>query len=788
LRIAHAFAALGVLFVVAPLHARAATTVGVRATVADNLQAVHGQVVVRGDDVHLAMPLPELPIPEDDVLSRRTFPQAPQQGLAHLGPATDSIASFSTVMPRRYGASGMVPGRGLFANGIWHPQPMEGGELAVVHWVVEVTLPEGTIGVLNGKVGQGRLTWVGEADRLSLAVIPNGRATELDLEVGTVTLVERGPKRKKRQERLTQAVLDVWQGPGAPQLVVVDTPSRRRLVRTGPQVLYLSDRAFRVSAGLWKFHRQSVQKGILEAGLPLVDPWERDIAAAALALEVAPEGDVREALGWASWIPEIDALLYDGRLPFYSDVFTEIWPGDPVADDLGEVLDPTTPGAAICARLDERHGDGTCARLAWELIGGSSLEEAAEATDLDATVLRQWRRWPAAQSLVLDVDEEAGLATLTRATALAAESGRTSSTHGLAAEPVVLAIGDQERVWEAPAGPGQLQLPLPPDVDRVQADPHGALLQDTRTDDRWPTRWVPTVAFFPTELALTNRRISAFASIYLREQYNTRWLFMGTASTDPINLVAADAGAFYSFGPLQDRRSRPYDVWFGVGPALLDPRFRPVEGNGLALGAWAGAAWDTTVDPIFPRSGHRLRVSGRGGFVPGTSLGWSGIGASASKVQGIGGRVAGIARVSGDLATGDVLHRLVPLGGGSALQAVTPQAVVGERRALLKSELRWQAIRFASVPGPLVWLSDVQLSGGFEAGALGADGASCPQAEASCAWRATGWTAGLLFTGDVAGVRPTHLGATVARPLTWSHEALAPGNVPQIYVRLTQSM
>jgi len=756
--------------------------------VSDNLQAVHGQVVVRGDEVHLAMPLPELPVPEDDVLLRRTFPQAPQHGLAHLGSAIDSIASFNVVMPRRYDASGMVPGRGLFANGLWHPQPMEGGKLAVVHWIVEIDLPEGTIGVLNGTVGEGTLTWVGDADRLSLAVIPGGRATKLDLDVGNVTLVERGPQRRKRQERLTEAVLDVWQGPGAPQLVVVDTPSRRRLTRTGPQTLFLSDRAFRVSTGLWKFHKASVQQAILEAGLPIVDPWEREIAAAALAKTVAPEGDVRDAIGWASWIPEIDALLYDGRLPFYSDVFTETWPGDPVADDLGELLDPTTPGAAICARVDLRHGEDTCSRFAWELINGLTLDEAAQATKLDATVLRQWRRWPAPQTLVLEVDEEAGEATLTRSTAQVAESGRASSTHTLDAEPVVLAIDDQRRVWEAPAGPGQLQITLPEDVEQVQVDPDRTLLQDTRTDDRWPTRWVPTAAFFPSELALTNRRISAFASVHLREQYNTRWLFVGSMATDPINLVEADVGAYYSFGPLQDRRSRPYDVWFGAGPALLDPRFRPVEDGSLAVGAWAGVAWDTTVDPIFPRSGHRLRISGRGGVVPGADQMWSGVGGSASKIQGIGGRVAAIGRVSGDLATGDVLHRLIPLGGGSALQAVTPQAVVGERRALFKSELRWQAVRFASVPGPLVWLSDVQLSGGLEAGALGADGASCPDNDSSCAWRATGWTAGLLFTGDLFGVRPTHLGATVARPLTWSHDELAPSDFPQIYVRLTQAM
>ena len=768
-----------------PTSAAAGTAITIRAVVDDNLQAVHGEVKVRGDSVHLAAPVVDLPVPTDDMLARRTFPRSAQSGVAHLTPLQDGVGSFTTVLPERYGASGMVRGRGLFANGLWHPQPMAGGGVAVVDWLVEVEIPEGAVGVLNGTVGTGVLTWSGTADRLSLAVVPGGRVQELDLDVGRVLLVERGPSRPRRAERLTEAVLGAWQGPGAPQLVVVDTPSRRRLTRVGPQTLYLSDRAFRVSAGLWRFHLPAVQQGILEAGLPVEDPWERELAAAALAAEVDPGLDVREAVGWASWIPEIDQLLYDGRLPFYSDIFTEVWQGDPVADDLSEVLDPTTSGQAVCARLDTRHGDGTCTRLAWALIQTGDLAAAADKAGVDLRVLRSWRAQPAPQTLTLEVDAASGLATVQREVAARAESGRPARSDQLAAEPVVIQIDEERRTWEAPAGPGQLHLPLPEGVERVRLDPDGAVLQDSRSDDRWPSRWVPVAAFFPTELSITNRQLSAYASVVLREQYSTRWVFVGDLSTDPINRVEATAGAVRAFGPLQDRRSRPYRVWFGGGPALLDPDFRPVDGAGLALGAYGGATWDTIADGIFPRSGHILRAGGSGGFVPSGDAWWS-LGGSAKAIRGVGGRVAVVGSVSGTMAEGDVLHRLIPLGGGSALQAVTPQAVVGERRVLGKSEVRWQALRFVSVPGPLLWLSHVQLSGGLEAGALTADGASCADA-VRCDWRATGWTAGLLFTGDVVGVRPTHLGATVARPLTWSHPELAPGSAPQLYVRLTQA-
>ena len=741
-------------------------------------------MVERGE-VQLVDPLPMLPLPTDDMLARRTFPGAIQAGRAQRTPLSDGHWSFTTVLPERYGAAGSVPGRGLFANGLWHPQPVEAGAPSVVRWSVRLTLPPGTVGVLNGVAGEGVLEWEGDAERLALAVIPGGRISTLDLPHGTVQLVERGPPRPKRRARLTEAVRGAWQGPQAPDFVVVDTPARRRLTRTGPKTLFLSDRAFRVSAGLWRFHLPAVQQGVLEAGLPIAPRWERELAAAALAEVVDPGLDIHDTLGFWRWIPEIDALLYDGRLPFYSDVFTEVWPGDPVADDLSEVLHPTTPGQAICVRLDTRYGAGTCEGLARALIETGDLTTAAKASSIALDLLTYWKPEPAPQHLALIVDEDAGTATIHRSPAHHAQSGRVANSTTLVAEPIPFRIGDELQVWEAPNTPGQHDVALPDDAEAIVLDPTGQLLQDTRSDDKWPTRWIPVAAFFPTELSITNRRISAYASVALREQYSTRWVFVGDVATDPVNTVSGSLGAVYAFGPLQDRRTRPYRVWFGGGPSLLNPSFRPVAGNGLAVGGYGGVTWSTIVDGIFPTSGHTLRVSGNTGVVPGGAP-WWGLGGSAGAVRGVGGRVAFAGRISANMASGDVLHRLISLGGGSALQGITPQAVLGEQRVLAKSELRWQAVRFASVPGPLVWLSHVQLNAGLEAGQLRANGLSCIR-PAGCTWTATGWTTGVLFTGDVLGVRPTNLGVTLAGPLTWSHPELAPVGFPQLYVRLFQS-
>jgi hypothetical protein len=39
-----------------------------------------------------------------------------------------------------------------------------------------------------------------------------------------------------------------------------------------------------------------------------------------------------------SWIPLVDYLLYSGSLPFYSEVFDETYPADPLADDPAELF------------------------------------------------------------------------------------------------------------------------------------------------------------------------------------------------------------------------------------------------------------------------------------------------------------------------------------------------------------------------------------------------------------------------------------------------------------------
>ena len=757
-----------------------AASVVIEAEVRADLQSIVGEIIVRdAPGLRFVDALARLPVPEDDLLLRRTFPFAAESGWVDIRERGPGRYAFVALLPRRYGAAGMVPGHGLFANGLWHPQPTLAGAPAVVDWTVRLRLPPGTTGVLNGAVGQDTLDWTGTAERLSLAVVPGGRVTSLDTDTGRTRLVDHGPRRDRRDDRLREVVDSTWPLSAPLDLVIVEAPLRRRLVRSGPGVLFVSDRAMRLSAGLWQFHVAALQRGVLEAALDIVDPWSRALAAAALAAARAPDVDLRERLGWVSWIPEIDSLLYDGRLPFYEDAFGEVWPPDPVADDLGELLDRTTPAQAITRRLDARYGEGTAERMAGAIVGGAALGDALARVGVPAGVVASWRPWPLPQRLSVAVTPVDGGRAVVQVTRDAHQT--------VPAEPITLDVDGERLVWDAPAGPGVFVHDAPTLPERVAVDPLGSVHQPRRSDDRWPRPISMTAAFFPYELNLRGGGLSAAAWLSFRRQYSTRWRLDASIATSPEDVVGGTVGAVRYLGPLQDRRNRPLRLSFGAGPSLLDPDFRPVANRALSLDGYVGLAWDTRVDRLFPQRGHRLYLGGSGGVVPGQT-GWSRVGGSGILLLPVGGRIALASRAGAALASGDVAHRLLQLGGSGNVQGLRPDTAVGTIRATAITELRWQVLRLASVPLPLMWLSDLQLHGGLEAGTLQASADDCGPEGSGC-WRsALGWSGGVLGTADVLGARPTSLGVWLAAPLAVSDPGLESGDAPmQVYLRLTQS-
>jgi len=102
------------------------------------------------------------------------------------------------------------------------------------------------------------------------------------------------------------------------------------------------------------------------------------------------------------------------------------------------------------------------------------------------------------------------------------------------------------------------------------------------------------------------------------------------------------------------------------------------------------------------------------------------------------------------------------------VRAASERDVVGNERAVANVEYRWTVVHDASLPLPLLWLSELQVVPGVEAGVVYRHGDAAPVA-------AYGADLGLYTVVDVFGARPTLFGVVGALPLGVADP------VPQLY-------
>ena len=282
--------------------------VRVKAKVSDDLRTITGTIEAPDHpDLKWVDLLSELPIPSSDRVQQRTFTHNPEGGVVRFEPPpkTNRPRQFHTMVPRRFGASGLVLGRGLFMNGLWHPHPVVNGRLAIVDWVVEIEVPDGSLGVINGQYAYRNVKWSGRAERLSLVVMPRARIQEFQVRTGiNFTLIDQGPQRHTRDLRTIGIAMTGVNMDSAASFVVVETPLRRRLIRNGPHTLFMSDRAMRVTAPDWQTHIPPVRKGLQIASLDIPDPWTRGLVGGLLRNAVFEVPRAQDLVQWRSWWPK----------------------------------------------------------------------------------------------------------------------------------------------------------------------------------------------------------------------------------------------------------------------------------------------------------------------------------------------------------------------------------------------------------------------------------------------------------------------------------------------------
>ena len=746
-----------------------------RAQVSEDLGSVIGTLRWSGPDgVSFADAVGALPTPSDDRTALRTWPGGPEQGSLRWQERQDEQGRhllFELGLPDRYGAVGRVPGRGLFLNGGWYPVPLDAaGRVLEAQWDVVVSLPADTVGALGAASGEGDLRWIGGGERVGLAVLPRGRIERLDTAKGQVVLVSGCGFTQARRRWLRRSLEASWPDGEALSLVVVDAPLMRRLVRPGPGLLFLSSRAFRLSPGLKHLHQGAVTRGLLEAGLSqaLPEHRSRDFVAAVLTAQVLAETPSAEGLlRWFSWLPQIDELLYSGSVPYVSEVMREPWPGDALADDLLEVLDPRLPGAVVAGRAAAM-GEPV-ALIAAELLAAGPAPEWLESAE-HHDILQDYK-------LVVTRDVAGPQFRIQRDASSSAPE-----------EPIVVAVDDERFVLDPLAGGDETVLILDGVPARVVLDPDGLLRQYDRANDRWPHRWTTVLSAFPTVWNLSSGRLEGYLALRFRRQHDTRWYYDSFVFRDEVDEIGARAAVGHSWGPLQDRRWRPYRLYVWGSGSVLDPDFRPTDRGRWAVDGGATLVWDTQVDWLFPLRGHRFTLGGHGGLVPGSPQRWGGLSVSASGVASPHPRLALAGQARLGRSWGEVEHRLQVLGGVDSLRSVPANLAVGQGKLVTRGELRVAPLRHISVPLGFAWLDEVQISGGLESGLMsGTIVEPGYGASPTDGWvAALGWTAGSFVVVDVLGGQPALAGLVLAGPVAAEPSILA-DVTPSLYLLWEQA-
>ncbi len=748
-----------VLWAIEPseLPSEASKIIHVEAWIADDLRSLHGTLTVPDNlSVDVVHPLSSLPGVSDDLTLLRTYPGREDLGDSTLVETTPGEFEFTTRLPRRFGDVGATR-HGLFANGWWTPiLGATSGRDTV--WDVTLHLPDGAIGIVADVIGEGTLTWAGPADRVSIAVFDRAVVTPLSDDVHLVS--RRTPNRRVIRE-LT-AVVDA--APSTAGVLVI-APLRRRLARPGQHMAYISDRAFRVTPPLPRFHRTGVARGVYAGLSGLDDDFSRSIIGSALARRHRDDlraMNARRALGLFSWLPSIDFILFDRTLPFYGDVLQTSFPTDPLADDLSEVFTPHMPGAATIDQLVDLQGEDFLPAFTDHILAGKAPALAAGLAKAPPSLLAGWSRASPEQDYTLDVAGDAIVVT------------RQAPDHA-PSEVIVVQRGKERVARHMPSGPGTWVLPRD-GARSVRLDPRRHTEQSRRLGDAWPQRFRVTVSGGIGSINLSEGWVSAGAGAFLRrsgDNRNTGALSIGT-SRDTV--IVAGLAYTHRFGPELSGLSRRHAVTISTSTALQNQRFADDDDPPITLAGRLGWGWSNRQGGLFPLRGWRTRASLSAGVAPTTTQRWLSVSTSAVRLVPLHPRLVWATRGTFGVAQSDIRGRLLSLGGAGAVGGIGYGGAFGTSRAALTTELRAVPLRNLSVPLWLLWGTELQVSAGLEGGTIGTpDGSEY----------AAGATFGIAGVGDIFGADPYMLGFTLGVPLWWT-EGVERARPYQLILRWTQ--
>lgn len=717
------------------------------ATVSDDLRRIEGTLRVEDAPPGWTWvdPLATLEDPPHELDRLRTFPEQPNRG--HVRRSRDGDTwTFTAELPRRYGDVGYTS-RSLFANGAWYPQPLDDGALPQVDWEVVVRLPPDSMGALGDQVGAGELRWSGHAERASLAVVPGGVRTDIETAGWSVAVLSRGPLgklfRTKLREQLLIAEVDGQHRTAA----LVRAPLRRRLARSGPGLVYASDRTWAVFPLFYRLHHSAPIRELYAASSDHHDPFDRELEAASLSVEHVRRYLRRQSvdlLGLTQWLSIVDAALYDREMAFQHELFRSAHPTDRVRDDLVERFGGGTAGTVVLAQLGDKFGEEAALSLGQHLARGWSLDEAATLSGVDPDWLDRWHRPYPTQDYRLSLRGST------------VEIVRDAPEDALP-EFVVVRVDGETYTWETPEGPATHEIARERRPRRAKLDPEGHLGQTTRVGELRPAplRW--TLGGAITGVNISEAFATAYAALTIRRADDTlnRWLiYANTNQRDRLRLRLS----YTRFaGPLRRGATREHALSISAEGSWLNPNFAQLEGAPLSVGGSLAYSWDNRVYSLFPTEGTRISGAVSAGGVPATGDSYVTVSGTFIGLAAPSPRHVFAGKISGGASWTDIPQRRLRFGGSFGIRGIPDEVVQTELQAIVSAEYRVALLREANIPlFWLTWVRELQLVAGVDMGTGRSDGDPIA---------AVGVNAGVGVIADNLGLSPGGVNLTVGVPL-----------------------
>jgi hypothetical protein len=595
-------------------------------------------------------------------------------------------------------------------------------------------------------------------------------------------------------EEATTDVLETLDGIGFERpdgaIVAVLVPSRTELAATAPGTLLLSDRIYEIFPLdiVEDFHQRAVRRALfrLLAGPlasriePVIDrPWAVDLRAAFLTDvdDARRHGHARtpeELVGFASFHPAVDQLLYAPQVAFIDTFFGSVVEPDPYRDDPARARAPIARGRQILETIRDNAGEEGFEAFTGELLA-SRVSSRAALEDTNPTLAPRLDEWLVAPGTELnyrlgEVESTASGAGYRHRVEVFREGSERR-------ERVEVEIEDDDdhletAVWDAEGERGEVTIETAAELDDVLVDPRGRLAESPRVADGHPRGdnassqpWrLPLLRGFGLNLLLSEADFAGFIDFALRRRYE---LDESIAATLAINPAAYSVSLRYIWGvgPARHTNSRIGAISAGLSAARIREGFVEDAIGGWRVSLLGSAGWDEKAFREDPRSGSALSVNGRVGLVvrDDDELAVSGsVGSRGSILIPLGLRntlllLGDVGWTFGESLPGENQA----LGGRFALRGFETGELVGAFGAYAVAEHRWTVLSDLAINiVHLAWLREVQLAvflgGGIVADSI--DGSrTLLGAEAG---------AGIRFHYEYGGIQPGVLAVDIGVPLT----------------------